>query len=67
MSTATYDVVETSCGHCEPAVVSEVSAMSAVEAHAIGLKSKRVAVSGRNPDATAIRNAIPEAGHEEAA
>ena len=67
MSTVTYDVVEISCGHCEPAVGAEVSALSAVDAIPIGLKWKRVAVSGRDPDATAIRNAIPEAGHEEAA
>ena len=64
MDTAVYVVPGMSCGHCEAAVVEEISALPGVEGVAVDLESKRVEVSGSPLDDAAIRAAIEEAGYE---
>jgi copper chaperone CopZ len=65
-STITYDVPGMTCGHCEAAISAEVCALPGVEAVAVNLESKRVAVSGDGLDDNAIRAAIHAAGYEAA-
>jgi copper chaperone CopZ len=66
VDTTVYVVPGMSCGHCEAAVIEEVSALPGVEGVAVDLESKRVEVSGVALDDAAIRAAIEEAGYEAA-
>ena len=66
MDAAVYVVPGMSCGHCEAAVIEEVSALPGVERVAVDLESKRVEVRGSALDDAAIRAAIEEAGYEAA-
>jgi copper chaperone CopZ len=63
MRTNTYAVPDISCGHCEAAISAEVGALSGVDRVEVDLEHKRVAVTGRDLDDTAIRAAIYEAGY----
>jgi copper chaperone CopZ len=65
-TTLTYTVPGMHCGHCEAAVIEEVSALEGVDSVLIDLDSKRVEVSGNELDDAAIRAAIEEAGYEAA-
>jgi copper chaperone len=60
----TYEVPDISCGHCEAAISAEVGALPGVERVEVDLEHKRVAVTGRDLDDTAIRAAIYEAGYQ---
>lgn len=62
--TLRYLVPGMHCGHCEAAVVEEVSAVPGVEAVRIDLEAKSVEVSGTGLDDAANRAAIGEAGYE---
>jgi copper chaperone len=64
MRTHTYAVPDISCGHCEAAISAEVGALSGVDRVDVDLEHKRVAVTGRDLDDTAIRAAIYEAGYQ---
>jgi copper chaperone CopZ len=62
--TNTYDVPDISCGHCEAAISAEVGALPGVERVEVDLEHRRVAVTGRDLDDTAIRAAIYDAGYQ---
>jgi copper chaperone CopZ len=64
MRTNTYDVPDISCGHCEAAISADVAALPGVDRVEVDLEHRRVAVTGRDLDDTAIRAAIYEAGYE---
>lgn len=64
METILYAVPDLSCGHCEAAVKTEVSALAGVEAVSVDLGAKSVEVSGEALDDGAIRSAIKQAGYE---
>jgi copper chaperone len=64
MRTNTYDVPDISCGHCEAAISAEVGALPGVERVEVDLEHRRVAVTGRDLDDTAIRAAIYDAGYQ---
>ena len=66
METHTYVVPGMHCGHCEAAVIEEVSALDEVESVVVDLESKRVVVHGVALDDAKIRAAIDEAGYEAA-
>ena len=66
MDTAVYVVPGMSCGHCEAAVVEEISALPGVEGVTVDLETKIVEVRGEALDDAAIRAAIEEAGYEAA-
>lgn len=66
METRTYTVPGMHCGHCEAAVVEEVSALDEVESVVVDLETKRVVVEGVALDDAKIRAAIDEAGYEAA-
>jgi len=63
MSDLTYTVSGMTCGHCERAVVDEVSAVTGVTGVDVDLDTKRVVVSGEALDDAAVRAAIAEAGY----
>ncbi len=67
MQVLRYAVPGMHCGHCETAVIAEVSAVQGVESVSVDLDAKRVEVTGAQLDDTAIRAAIEEAGYEAAA
>jgi len=66
METRTYTVPGMHCGHCEAAVIEEVSALDEVESVLVDLETKRVVVQGVDLDDGRIRAAIDEAGYEAA-
>jgi copper chaperone len=63
-TTMTFTVPGMTCGHCEAAVTTEVSAVSGVTAVVVDLETKLVTVEGQDLDADQIRAAIDEAGFE---
>jgi copper chaperone CopZ len=52
------------CGHCEAAVITEVSAVDGVTEVEVDLTTKQVIVRGVNLDRDAVHAAIDEAGFE---
>lgn len=52
------------CGHCEAAVTTEVSALDGVSAVAVDLDAKTVTVTGTSLDRERIVAAIDEAGFD---
>lgn len=52
------------CGHCEAAVTSEVSAIAGVTSVAVDLEAKTVSVAGAALDRGRIVAAIDEAGFD---
>ena len=52
------------CGHCEAAVTTEVSALNGVSAVAVDLDAKTVTVTGTSLDRERIVAAIDEAGFD---
>jgi copper chaperone len=64
MTEITYTVRDMSCGHCEQAVSSELSAVDGVDAVDVDLDTKLVTVRGHDLDDHALRAAIAEAGYE---
>ena len=65
--TITYTVPGMSCGHCESAVKSKVSAVEGVENVDVDLDTKLVAVTGTNLTDESLRAAIDDAGYDIAA
>jgi copper chaperone CopZ len=64
-STTTYRVSGMSCGHCEGAVSTEVSALPGVTDVTAAADSGLVTVVSEGPlDNEAVRAAIDEAGYE---
>ena len=65
MTTTTYLVEGMTCGHCERAVTSEVSAVPGVHDVAVDLDTGQVTVTSEGPlDDDAVRAAVVEAGYE---
>lgn len=63
--TTTYKVNGMTCGHCEGAVVSEVSEIAGVTSVSAVAASGLVTVISTAPlDDTAVREAVDEAGYE---
>ncbi|MFR9673761.1 heavy-metal-associated domain-containing protein [Streptomyces sp. TR06-5] len=61
----TYRVTGMSCGHCEGAVVEEVSALAGVvSAEASAQNGTLIVVSDNAPAEEAVRAAVEEAGYE---
>jgi copper chaperone CopZ len=52
------------CGHCEAAVIGEVSALDGVSAVVVDLETKLVTVTGEHLDRAAVVAAIDEAGFD---
>lgn len=63
-TTLTYSVPGMTCGHCESAVKTEVSAVPGVTDVAVDLDTKLVTVIGEQLDDATIVAAIDEAGFE---
>jgi copper chaperone len=61
--TRTYSVPGISCGHCQAAIEAELAKVDAVDAVAVDLGAKTVAVTGAASEA-AVRAAIDEAGYD---
>ena len=53
-----------SCDHCRVAVTDEVSAVSGVESVEVDLDAKLVRVGGTGVDASAVIDAVDEAGYD---
>ncbi|MCC2275630.1 cation transporter [Streptomyces sp. ET3-23] len=65
MSTTTYKVTGMTCGHCESAVKSEISALDGVTAvEAVAATGLVTVTAAAAPDDEAIRAAVDEAGYE---
>ncbi|GAA1903561.1 heavy-metal-associated domain-containing protein [Streptomyces sodiiphilus] len=65
MDTITYKVTGMTCGHCEGAVTSEVSALPGVTGVRAEAATGLVVVTAEGPlDDTAVRDAVDEAGYE---
>ncbi|MEO6570966.1 MAG: heavy-metal-associated domain-containing protein [Ilumatobacteraceae bacterium] len=64
MTTLTFSVPGMTCGHCEAAVTTEVSAVPGVTGVAVDLGTKDVTVTGSDLDRDAIVEAIDEAGYD---
>ena len=62
--TITYSVPGISCGHCEAAITTEVSAVPGVSTVAVDLDTKLVTISGESLDDSALVAAIDEAGYD---
>ena len=60
----TFTVPGMTCGHCEAAVTSEVSALAGVTEVAVDLTTKLVTVRGEGLNQELIIAAIDEAGFE---
>lgn len=60
----TFTVPGMTCGHCESAVTSEVTALAGVAAVEVDLQTKLVTVHGEGFDKGLIIAAIDEAGFE---
>lgn len=52
------------CAHCQVALERELGRVDGVEAVAVDLEAKRVAVRGGDLDDATLRAAIAEAGYE---
>ena len=63
MDALSYTVPAMHCGHCERAVMEEVSAVSGVASVDVDLGTKLVTVHGAGLDDAALRAAIEEAGY----
>ncbi len=63
-TTMTFTVPGMTCGHCESAVTSEVTALAGVAAVEVDLQTKLVTVHGEGLDKGLIIAAIDEAGFE---
>lgn len=63
--TTTYKVSGMSCGHCEGAVTSEVSAIEGVTSvKAVAASGEVTVTSAAELDDEAVRAAVDEAGYE---
>lgn len=67
MTTMICEVPAMTCGHCEAAVTTEVSALDGVESVVVDLETKLVTVTGAVLDREAIVAAIDTAGFDTAA
>ncbi len=64
MSTATYNVVGMTCGHCVASVTEEVTALPGVTDVQVELESGRLTVNGdAASDEDAVRRAVEDAGY----
>jgi len=66
MTTLICEVPAMTCGHCESAVTTEVSAISGVDSVVVDLETKLVTVTGTDLDRDAIVAAIDMAGFDTA-
>lgn len=64
--TITYSVPGMSCGHCQAAITTEVTAVPGVDTVDVDLDTKLVTISGENLDDSALVAAIDEAGYDAA-
>ncbi|MBB4892278.1 copper chaperone CopZ [Streptomyces olivoverticillatus] len=65
MTTTVYKVTGMTCGHCESAVNSEISAIPGVTSVAAVAATGLVTVTAAaEPDDEAVRAAVDEAGYE---
>lgn len=64
IKTLTLSVPGMTCGHCEAAVTSEVTAVAGVTNVAVDLETKLVTVTGTQFDQDAIVAAIDAAGFD---
>ncbi|MGX2997106.1 heavy-metal-associated domain-containing protein [Streptomyces sp. JNUCC 64] len=63
--TAVYQVTGMTCGHCEGAVSTEISALPGVSSvKAVAATGQVTVVSGAPLDEEAVRAAVDEAGYE---
>lgn len=63
--TVTYQVTGMSCGHCESAVTSELTALDGVTSVSASAATGQVTVTSTQPlDEAAVRAAVDEAGYE---
>ena len=53
-----------SCDHCRVAITDEVSAVSGVDSVEVDLDAKLVRVGGTDVDASAVIDAVDEAGYD---
>ena len=65
-TTVQYSVPDMTCGHCETAVIKELTQVPGVEAVDVDLDTKLVVVTGDDLDDAALRSAIDAAGYEAA-
>ena len=64
MSTATYNVVGMTCGHCVASVKEEVTALPGVTDVQVELESGQLTVVGdAASDVDAVRRAVEDAGY----
>ena len=63
-TTMTFTVSGMTCGHCEAAVTTEVTALAGVTEVAVDLTTKLVTVHGEDLNEELIIAAIDEAGFE---
>jgi copper chaperone len=63
-TTMTFTVPGMTCGHCEAAVTTEVTALAGVTEVAVDLTTKLVTVHGEDLNEELIIAAIDEAGFE---
>jgi copper chaperone CopZ len=63
MTTQTYAVEGMTCEHCVHAVTEEVTKVSGVTGVTVDLAGRTVAVTGRDVDEQAVRDAVDEAGY----
>jgi len=65
MSTSTYTVTGTTCGHCVNAVTEEVGLIEGVSRVEVDLPTGTVTVTADKPlDDAAVRAAVAEAGYQ---
>jgi copper chaperone CopZ len=64
MTTVTYIAPGMSCGHCETAVIAEVTRVAGVASVDVDLETKRIHVLGTAVDPAAVIAAIDEAGYD---
>ena len=64
MSTATYNVVGMTCGHCVASVTEDVTALPGVTDVQVELESGQLTVTGDAAcDVDAVRSAVEDAGY----
>jgi copper chaperone len=66
-NTLSYTVPGVHCGHCEAALMKELTAVPGVTDVDVDLEHKLVTVTGEQLDDAALRAAIDEAGYDVAA